>query len=71
MSWVLTRRKGECFQMYRNADIYGNNGKWLCNDMSKWWDLPHQYLYRDEAERHKNEEMEKDPSWDYSVDYYE
>ena len=70
MSWILKRTKGHCSQQYMDADIYGNNGKWLCHEMSQWWNLPHQYLYHDEAERHKKEESEKDPSWEYKVEQY-
>ena len=79
MSWVLTRTFGDSvpipayrfvfFQMYRDADIYGR-GKWE-GENCPWWHFPEQYADHDEAKRILKEEMEKDPSWSYSVDFYD
>jgi hypothetical protein len=69
MSWILTRKKGDAFQMYRDADIYGR-GKWEGNDCP-WWHFPERYRRFDEAESIIKREQEKDPEWDYRVSYYE
>ena len=76
MSWVLVRRQGNLYEMYRDADIYGYNGKWLpnncaCNlkELARY--LPHQFGRKCEADIRLEEEQKKDPGWDYAVEYYE
>jgi len=79
MSFVLTRVWGRntpipaytlhFVQKYRDADIHGR-GKWE-GDNCPWWHFPEQYEDYYDAKRKLKEEMEKDPSWDYSVDFYD
>ena len=79
MSWTLTRfvkdsgRNWKTAQTYCDADIYGRNGKWMRSDehRSPWPELPYQFRYHDEAEKHLKDEQKKDPDWDYSIEYYE
>lgn len=82
MSWVLVRRYRSSYvpipayrvyiwQMYRNADLYGRNGKWKDNYESKVYDLPHQFRFHDDAEKQLKDKQKTDPDWDYSIEYYE
>ena len=70
MSWVISRRKGDIFQMYRREDIYGR-GVWLANEDCNFWDFPVMYKYKVWAENRMQREKETDPEWEYSVDFYD
>ena len=70
MSYVISRQRGNIFQLYCSPDIYGH-GKWLAKGEGNWWDLPMEFRFKSWGEARMENEKEKDPDWDYSVDFYD
>lgn len=70
MSWILTRRKNNCFQLFCSEDIYGN-GKWLQNGEGSILDQPRQFNSQSTAQSRLKMEQKKEPDWEYEINYYE
>ena len=70
MSYIMTRKKGDTFQLYCNPDIYGR-GKWVTSGQGGLFDLPRQFRSIAEAKVRTGIEQEADPSWLYEISYYE
>jgi len=70
MSYVISRQKDNVFQMYCSEDIFGR-GKWLANGDGNWWDLPVEFRFKCWAQARLEDEKEKNPEWEYSVDFYD
>ena len=70
MSYIMTRTKGDIFQLYCNPDIYGI-GKWVTEGQAGLFDLPRLFGSRSEAKCRQSVEMASDPDWEYEISFYD
>jgi len=71
MSYIITRRQEEQYQIYFDVgDIYGI-GKFKTNEDAGLCDLPMVFDDLDIAAARARREKEQDPSWVYMVSFYD
>lgn len=67
MSWIITRQRAGEYQQFKDT--------WNANGIGRWGNsgdgLPLQYPDEYRAQRRMQLEAEKDPGWNYEINYYE
>ena len=67
---IITREKDGIFQTYCSPDIYGK-GKWKTNQERSILDVPRFFDYEPEARFYIQNAQEKEPDWEYHIDFYD
>lgn len=68
MSWIISRERAGEYQQYKDTWSVDGIGRWGVSGDGL---LPLQYLDKYRAQRRMQLEAEKDPGWNYEINYYE